>query len=259
MKSTRALIGATLVATAVAVSPTAHAEPTTLDGLCAAQSWPRPVPDVVGLRYDPIAEEIPAGANGGALACWTDVHAVTPDGRDARVAATVGWDTIASVWPPAGTLVDRDETLTLHLTPMQWDAPTDFRPCDWVPAADVAAMFDFTGPVETDGYVPPGSVEPGCTYRDPGRTAVRLTLFTAGAFPVDAASSYALHPNGSGTPVTGLGQAARCVTGLHGAQGSPYNEVVVLLADNRLLQTQGLGAQPCEQLQRFAQAAIAGL
>ncbi len=252
---TLTFIASAVTAAAIAAAPTGHAD-TALDALCAAQSWPRPVPDVVGLRYDPYAEEIPAGAGGGALGCWTDIRAITEDGRDARKAATVGWDTITAISPPPGTLADRDDPVTLKLASMDWNTPTNVRPCDWVTDAEVADIFGFTGPVVTDGYVPPGSVEPRCTYRDPGRTVVASTLNVEGAFAVDAAAAYSLLPAENATPITGLGLAARCVTGLHGAQGSRYNQVDVLLENNRLFEADGYGAQPCDQLQRFARTAI---
>jgi hypothetical protein len=93
-----------------------------------------------------------------------------------------------------------------------------------------------------------GSVEPSCTYRSPGRTAVVSRLYVAGAFPVDAAADHSLYPDENATAIGDLGLAARCVTGLHGAQDSRYNEVVVLLDNNRLFEAQGLGAQPCDEL-----------
>ncbi len=79
------------------------------------------------------------------------------------------------------------------LAPMDYDAPKSLAPCDWVTTDEVAEIFGFTGTVETDGYVATGSVEPNCTYRSPGRTAVLARLYAAGAFPVDAASDYSLY------------------------------------------------------------------
>jgi hypothetical protein len=257
--STLALIASAMVATTVAVAQAAQAEPTELDQLCAAQSWPRPVPDVVGLRYDPIMEEIPAGMSRGALACWDDIRGITADGRNARMAATVGWDTITAISPPPGTLVDRDEPITVHLKTMDWEAPTAFRPCDWVTTAEVADIFGFAGPVQTDGYVPPGSVAQDCSYRDPGRTVVLTRLYTTGAFAVDAAADYSLYTDENATPISGLGLAAKCITGLRGAQGSSYNELPVLLGNYRLFVAQGLGAQPCDQLTQLARTAIGRL
>ena len=257
--STLTLIASAIAATTLGVAPAAHAEPTTLAQLCDAQTWPRPVPDVIGLMYEPYSKRIPAGASGGALACFDDLRGITKDGRDARKAPIEGFDTITAISPPPGTLVDRDEPIQVHLAPMDYDAPTRFTPCDWVSTGAVADIFGFTGTAKTDGYVPPGSVEPQCVYRDPGRTAVTSTLFVDGAFAVDAAADYSLSRGESATPIGGLGLAARCATGLYGAQGSRYNEVIVLLDDNRLFQAQGLGAQPCDQITQFAKAAIEGL
>jgi hypothetical protein len=244
-----------VAATTLAVAPAAHAEPTTLEQLCDAQSWPRPVPDVVGLMYEPYSKRIPAGASGGALACFEDLRGITQDGRDARKAPTAGFDTITAISPPPGTPVDRDEPITVHLAPMDYDLTTRFAPCDWVTTGEVADIFGFTATAKTDGYVPPGSIEPQCVYRDPGRTAVTATLYVDGAFAVDAAAAYSLDRGENATPISGLGLAARCATGLRGAQGSRYNEVVVLLEDNRLFEADGLGAQPCDQLETFAKTA----
>jgi hypothetical protein len=257
--STPALIASAIAATTLALSPTVHAQPANLEALCAAQTWPRPVPDVVGLMFEPYSRRIPAGTSGGALACWDDIRGIDKDGRDARKAATGGWAIITAISPPPGTPVDRDEPITVHLAPMDYDAPKSFAPCDWVSTAEVADIFGLTGTIETDGYVAAGSVEPNCTYRSPGRTAVLARLNVAGAFPVDAAAEYSLYPDENATPISGLGLAARCVTDLHGAQGSRYNEVVVLLDDNRLFEAQGLGGQPCDELTQFAKTAIGRL
>lgn len=248
-----------MTATTVAIAPAAHAEPTTVEQLCAAQTWPRPVPGVVGLMFEPYSKRIPAGSSAGALACWGDIRGVAPDGQDAAKASAGGWDTITAISPPPGTLVDRDQPLTVHLAPMDYDAPKSRAACDWVSTDEVADIFGFTGPIVTDGYVAPGSVEPSCTYRVPGRTAVLTRLQVTGAFPVDAAADYALHSGENATAISGLGLAARCVTGLPGAQNSRYNEADVLLDGNRLLEAHGLGAQPCDQLTELARAAMEGI
>lgn len=257
--STLALIASAVAATTLTVAAPAHAEPKTLDELCAAQSWPRPVPDVVGMTFEPYTQRIAASWSGGALGCWDDLRGVTPDGQDARKAATAGWDTITSVSPAPGTLVDRDQPITVHLTPRHDDASQTVAPCDWVSTAEVADIFGFTGPVVTDGYVPTGSVEPSCSYRDPGRTVVLSRLYVPGAFAVDAAAEYSLYTDENTTAIAGLGVAATCITDLQGSQNSRYNELVALLDDNRLLITQGLGAQPCDQLTTFAKAALKGI
>jgi hypothetical protein len=167
-----------------------------------------------------------------------------------------GWDRITAISPPPGTPVGRHDPITVALAPMDYGAPKDFQPCDWVTAGEVAKIFGLPEPIKTDGYVPPGSVNPRCTYRSPGRTAVTTTLYVKGAFPVDAAAEYARYSGENATAVGGLGLAAQCLTNLHGAEGLPYNEVVVLLDGNRLFEVEGLGAEPCEQLKQFAQTAI---
>ena len=199
-----------------------------------------------------------AGLGGGALACWDDIRGVNQDGHDASTEMG-GWDTITAVSPAPGTLLGRDDPITVHLAPMNYKALAPFRPCDWVTTAEVAGMFGIAGPIKTDGYVPPGSVEPSCTYRSRGHSAVSITLYVTGAFPVDAAAEYSMYSGENVTELSGLGLAARCLTNLHGTQDSRYNEVVVLLDGNRLFKADGLGAQPCDQLKQLAQTAMEGL
>jgi hypothetical protein len=246
-----ALISSAMAAVAVAVAPAAHAGPTVAQQ-CDAQAWPRPVPDVVGVMFDPAMKQIPAGTSGGALACWDDIRLVTQDGP-----ATGGWDRVTAISPAPGTPVGPDQPITVALAPMDYSAPTDFRPCDWVTTGEVADIFGLPESIKTDGFVPPGSVNPRCTYRSPGRTAVTTALYVTGAFPIDAAADYARSAGAeNATAVDGLGQQAHCLTNLHGTQDRPYNEVVVLLDGNRLFAAEGLGAEPCEQLKKFAQTAI---
>jgi hypothetical protein len=228
------LISSAMAAAAIAVAPAAHAGPTVAQQ-CDAQTWPRPVPDVVGMMFDPAMLAVPAGTSGGALACW---------------------DTITAVTPAPGTPVGRHDPITVALAPMDYSAPRDFQPCDWVSTGEVAEIFGLPEPIKTDGFVPPGSVNPRCTYRSPGRTAVTTALYVTGAFPIDATAEYARYPGENATAIDGLGLAAQCLTDLHGAQDRPYNEVVVLLDGDRLLEAEGLGAEPCGQLKKFAKTAI---
>ncbi len=252
------LIASAVVLAAIAVAPAADAQPTTLEALCAAQTWPRPVPDVVGLAYQPYSKRISWDYSGGALACWDDIRGVTADGGDARRSAG-GWNTIASISPPPGTLVERNQPLTVHVAAAPHDAPPSAAPCDWVSTADVAEIFGFSGDVVTDAEAPPGSVEPSCAYRDPGRTVVLSRLLLPGAFAVDAAGDYALYPREHATQMPGLGVAAQCLRDLEGSQGSRYNQVVVLLENNTIVEVQGLGGQPCDQLARFARKTVEGV
>ena len=151
---------------------------------------------------------------------------------------------------------------SIAVAPAAYAGPTVAQQCDaqtWPrPVPDVVGMmFDPAEPIKTDGFTLPGSVNPRCTYRSPGRTAVTTALYVTGAFPVDAAADYARSAGAeNATAIDGLGQQAHCLTNLHGAQGRPYNEVVVLLDGNRLFEAEGLGAEPCEQLKTFAQTAI---
>jgi hypothetical protein len=183
--ATPTLISAAMTAVAIVVAPAAHAGPTVAQQ-CDAQTWPRPVPDVVGMMFELVMKQIPAGTSGAALASWDNIRGVTQDGQDAAEEMG-GWDRITAISPAPGTPVARDQLITVALAPMDYSAPTDFRPCDWVTTGEVAA---------------------------------------------------------------------HCLTNLHGTQGRPYNEIVILLDDNRLFEVEGLGAEPCEQLKQLATTAI---
>lgn len=100
-------------------------------------------------------------------------------------------------------------TTTVAITPTVHAEPTtleQFRPCDWVTTTEVADIFGIAGTIETDGFVPPGSVEPHCIYRSPGRTAVSTTLSVAGAFPIDAAAEYSNYFGENTTAINGFPQ-----------------------------------------------------
>jgi hypothetical protein len=222
-KTTPTLIASAPAAAAVAPTPTAHAGPT-VKQLCDAQSWPRPVPDAVGMLFEPVEKDIPAGTAGGGLACWDNIRASPPTAGTHR----------------RGRVAGRPSRR--------------YRPHPARPSGDTTRS-----PIETDDYVAPGLVEPRCTYRSAGHTAVESALHVTGAFAVDAAADYSRYTGEPVSEPTGLGLAARCLTGLDGAQHRPYNEVVVLLDGNRLFIAKGLGAEPCAQLTQFARAAINGL
>lgn len=60
--STLTLMSSAMTAAAIAVAPAAYAGPTVAQQ-CDAQTWPRPVPDVVGVMFDPAMKQIPAGTS----------------------------------------------------------------------------------------------------------------------------------------------------------------------------------------------------
>ncbi len=257
-KATLTLIASAMSVAAIAVSPVAHAGPTS-EQLCDAQTWPRPVPDVVGKIFNPSTKELPSGVAGGALACWDNIRTVTKDGQDASKVIAAAQQ-ITSVSPQAGTPIGRHEPITLELAPVDISAPPAFRPCDWITTTEVADILGVPQPIKTDSAEDrAGSVDPLCVYRSPGKTAVSSHLYEPLAFPIDAATEYATYTGYNAAPVEGLGLAAKCLTGLQGTQYQPYNEIVVLLDGNRMYEIEGLGAERCGTLKLLAQAAIGRL
>ncbi len=218
--------------------------------LCDAQTWPRPLPNVVGrLLYQ---------AKDGALDCWDNVRGVAPDGHDplhnpAKPAEKTY--RIVAVSPAAGTPTGRHDAVTVELAELDPTEPAAFRPCDWVTASEAGGILGGSVTAEPLGDQP-GSVDIACIYdkpRDVG-DGVEVDLQVAGAFAVDAASEFALATVGShGTAVDGVGVKAACVQ--EPTTTPPSTTLVVLLSGERLLRvTQGYAA--CETLKRFAQLAI---
>ena len=250
-----AVIASPTVAASIALSATAHAEPTTLQQFCDAQSWPRPVTDVVGKLFDPVINQISAGEAGGALVCWDSIRSFNPDGQESH---DYGPQRITAVSPPPGTTLGRHDLVTLQLTPIDYKAPPAFRPCDWVTASEAAGFLGVPEPVKTETLDDrAGSVDVQCVYRSPSYGhAVSSELLLPGAFPVDAASEYASQAGEHPTAVSGLGVRAQCHTNPHGVQDRPYTKLVVLLDGSRMYKATGWGAEPCEVLKQFAQMAI---
>jgi hypothetical protein len=254
-RTTLTLVASAMVAAAIAASPAVHAGPTS-EQLCDAQAWPRPIPDVVGKIYDPWTKQLPSRVAGGALRCWDNIRTVTADGQDATK-ALVPAQQIATVSPTPGTPVGRDQAITLVLEPVDFKAPPAFAPCDWITTSEVAGVLGVPEPIETESLDDKaGSVAPLCIYRSPGHATVSTQLYEPLAFPIDAATEYATYSEHNATPVDGLGLAAKCLIGLHGAQDNPYNEIDILLDGNRMFKVQGIDAESCDTLKQLAQKAI---
>lgn len=228
-------------------SVTGAAAPKTVQQLCDAQTWPRPVPNVVGrLLYQ---------AKDGALECY-QLKSVAPDGHDplnhpARPAEKTY--RIVAVSPATGTPVGRGDAVTVELAEVDPTEPPAFRPCDWVTATEAAGIMG--GPVNAEPLgAEPGSVDIACIYDKPHDVGdgVEVDLQTSGAFAVDASSEFAL-ATGTGDAVDGIGLKAACVNEL--TTTPPSTTLVVLLSGERILRvTQGFGS--CANLKRFAQVAI---
>lgn len=225
--------------------------PTTVQQLCDAQAWPRPLPDVIGrLLYQ---------AKDGALGCWDGVRAVAPDGHDPLHSPAQPAEKtyrIVAISPAVGTPTGRHDTVTVDVAELDPSKPAAFRPCEWVSETEARGMLG--GQVSLEPYGDQaGSVDMACIYNKPGDMGggVEVDLQVPGAFLVDAASQFALDSR-RGTVVEGVGVRAACLDDL--TTSPPSTTLVVLLGGDRLLRVirviQGNGS--CDTLKRFAQLAI---
>lgn len=217
---------------------------TTVEQLCQQQSWPRPIPDVTGRLLHQTVKI-------GALGCWTDVHAVTPDGR----APGNGDYRIAAVTPPAGTPALRDDAVTVEVVEVDSAAPPAFHPCTWLTVDEAADILG--APAEAIPHGDRlGSVDIECAYRTAaGGNGMTSELRLPDAFPVDAAAQFALTTaTGSATVVDGLGLRAQCVS--EPTTTPPSTTLLVLLSGARIYRATGWYALSCDQLSVAAQTAI---
>jgi hypothetical protein len=229
----------------------AAAPPTTMEQLCDTQTWPRPLPDVVGRVLYQVTRE-------GALGCWDNLRGVAPDGHDPiKNPNYPGEKTyrITALTPPPGTLVGRYDLVTVQLAEVDSTAPPASRPCDWVTSSEAAAILGW--PVSTKPYGDEsGSVDMGCFYDQPSDmgVGVQSDLRVPGAFPVDAASQFAIATTSNNTTnIDGLGVKAVCV--VEPRTTPPSTTLLVLLNGDRLFRvTEGYAS--CDTLKQFAQTAI---
>jgi hypothetical protein len=97
---------AAVVVAAICCAPTATA--ITGEEMCQAMHWPMPLPPPVGYSLNHLSSD-------SILICFDNVVATAPDGHDAandpeNIAYT--WK-ITSMSPPAGTMVQRNQKITL--------------------------------------------------------------------------------------------------------------------------------------------------
>jgi hypothetical protein len=223
--------------------------PTSIQALCDAQTWPRPVPPVVGAILDDAAS--------GSLACWDKLKAIAPDGHDAENNSTKddldATYRITAVSPPPGTPIGRSDWVTVHVVPVDlYATPPALHPCDWVTTKEAANLLGDTAatfPVGDES----GSSEPFCNY-SAGSYMVTSQLYLPGSFPVDAATTFSMRAaEGQGSDVDGLPGPARCTTAQRDA--GPLRTLYVLLDGNRVYMADALNLS-CDTLKQFAQAAI---
>jgi len=222
--------------------------PTTVQQLCEAQTWPRPLPNVVGrLLYQ---------AKDGALGCWDNVRGVAPDGHDPLHSPAQPAEKtyrIVAMSPAAGTATGRHDSVTVDLAELDPTEPAALRPCEWVSETEARRLLG--GQVSLEPYGDQaGSVDIACIYNKPGDMGdgVEVDLQLPGAFLVDAASQFTLDAR-QATKVDGVGVKAACVDDL--TTSPPSTTLIVALNGDRLLRViQGSGS--CDTVKRFAQLAI---
>jgi hypothetical protein len=245
---TSAIVAVVARATVAVASP----DPVTVEQLCAAQQWPRPVPDVVGTNLDDVTGQ-------GALSCWDHVRAVAPDGHDpinnpASAVDAAGYR-ITALSPPPGTPVGRHDVVTVQVAGVDRQAPPAFQPCAWVTTDEASGILG--GPATAEPIIDsPGSVELACAYTRSQDSGVESELLLPGAFPVDAPSMFALATTTAKNPTTidGLGIQAACL--FNPGTTPPSTALLVVLSGDRLYRAVGKYYMPCDSLKEFAQIAI---
>ena len=103
---TKLTAAAAVTAMTICCAPVAGA--TTGDEMCNAMHWPMPLPPTVGWSLMHLT-------NDTILSCFDNVTATAPDGHDAMndPAMTAYHWRITSMSPDAGTLIPRNQQLTL--------------------------------------------------------------------------------------------------------------------------------------------------
>jgi hypothetical protein len=132
-------------------APAAGAAPTTVQEPCDAQTWPRPVPDVIGDRLD--------RAQHGALACWDNIRAVAPDGHDPinnpNGPADVAYR-ITAVSPRVDTPIGRHDVVTVQLAAVRQNVTFED-----LQRAPVPALCEHDPGNLVHGQLPPQDGHPG--------------------------------------------------------------------------------------------------
>jgi hypothetical protein len=140
----------------------------------------------------------------------------------------------------------------IALPPTAQAVPAASQPCEWVTADEAAAILG--GPVSTTPHGDqPGSVDLSCGYSTGlGEDGMESELRLPGAFPVDAATEYALTDDA--TAIDGVGVKAHCV--FEPTTMPPSTTLSVLLDGDRIYRATGWYAISCDQLEQFAHTAI---
>ena len=252
-----------LFAAALAISlsistvPIAAGAPPTFDTLCAALSWPRPMPAVVGLTVDPLSQAPQP------LTCLSNVTFVGPEGAVPSGTATGRLMRISSVTPAPSTPVGAHDAVTVNLIAAERNSPPTYRPCDWVSTAAAATLLGAAPIAASANGVEQGSTDISCDYSfndspngSPNRHSVVSELRLTEAHVVDAATEYEAGIGADSLPVDGIGVKAACTPVSTSAAGQTVRRLQGLLPGERLYIATGWGGESCDTLGQFARAAI---
>ena len=227
--------------------------------LCDRLSWPRPMPNVVGLIFEDTQQE-----DLQPLACLTGLRGIGPDGTVVwekdfyKVDADSTFDRIAAVTPPPGALVGRNDPVTVNLVPINLDDPPAHDPCAWMSTAEASAILG-GGPIhirrEGRGLQNfAGSTDLVCYYDSSDYShVIESELRLTDRHIVDALSEFAFRASRDSTPVDGVGVKAACG---QVPRNNHIQRLYVVLPGERLYIATGWGEESCDTLKRFAQAAI---
>jgi hypothetical protein len=102
----KTLVVSVVVAAGIGCAPTAMA--VTGEEMCQAMHWPMPLPPTVGYS-------LVHTSNDSILSCFDNIVPTAPDGHDAMndpASQAYTWK-VASMSPPAGTMVPRNQKISL--------------------------------------------------------------------------------------------------------------------------------------------------
>ncbi|MFC7754759.1 hypothetical protein [Tsukamurella soli] len=186
------------------------------------------------------------------LGCFDFAHAIGPDDTDELTGTPTGDFRITSVTPSAGTAVSRTEPISVHVTPVDPAEPAALEPCSWLTSDQAAKALGSGGVTTAPAGDERGSVSPSCGYKA-GSRLLTVVLDLPGAYPVSAASSFALErtPEGGAqvTSVSGVGSQAACVV------DAQSTTLFVLLPRERILSVVGWDGAGCDTLTDVARTA----
>jgi hypothetical protein len=190
------------------------------------------------------------------------VRGVGPDGsvvyeHNAYVGEIAGYR-IAAVSPPPGTLIGRNDSVTVNIVGVDKTAPSQYSPCDWVTTAEAERFFGgISVTTHTEG-TEMGSTDVRCHYDGtdnngpgvPHEATSELRLLADHV--VDAASEFAFRTAEDSMSVEGVGIKAACTV----TRNRSIRRLFVLLPDERIYIVTGWAGGSCDTLKQFAQAAI---